>query len=54
MLFAQVDTSALDPMYGRIAIAFLRVVGVAAEQNLARRAVATARTPAWGRSPSAP
>lgn len=40
MLFAQVDTSALDPMYGRIAIAFLRVVGVAAEQNLARRAVA--------------
>jgi hypothetical protein len=40
MLYAQVDTSALDAIYGRIGIAFLRVIGVPAEQNLARRAVA--------------
>lgn len=40
MLYAQVDTAALDPRYGRVAIAFLQVVGVAGEQNLARRAVA--------------
>ncbi|SHH40813.1 TadE/TadG family type IV pilus assembly protein [Massilia sp. CF038] len=40
MLFARVDTGALDERYGRVAIAFLRVVGVAGEQHLARRAVA--------------
>lgn len=40
MLFAQVDTGALDRMYGHIAITFLRVLGVAADQNLVRRAVA--------------
>lgn len=43
MFFAQVDTGELDPVYGRIAVAFLRVVGVDPEQNLARRAVAGRR-----------
>jgi hypothetical protein len=40
LYFARVDTGELDPIYGRVAIAFLRVVGVEGEQNLARRAVA--------------
>lgn len=40
MFFAQVDTGALNEAYGRVTIAFLRVVGVEGEYNLARRAVA--------------
>jgi hypothetical protein len=40
MFFAQVDTGKLNEKYGRVSIAFLRVVGVAGEFNLARRAVA--------------
>lgn len=40
LFYAQVDTSKLEPAVGRVAIAFLRVVGVNGEQNLVRRAVA--------------
>ena len=43
LLFAQVDTIGLDPAHGRVAIAFLRVIGVEGEQNLSRRAVAGRR-----------
>ncbi len=43
LLYAQVDTAGLDAMYGSVAIAFLRVVGVEGEQTMARRAVAGRR-----------
>jgi hypothetical protein len=48
LAFAQVDTSGLDAMYGRVAIAFLRIVGVQGEQNLVRRAVAGRKESALG------
>lgn len=48
MYFAQVDTSGLDEKFGRVAVAFLRVVGVERDQNLVRRAVAGRRDSALG------
>jgi type II secretory pathway pseudopilin PulG len=48
MFFARVDTSGLDAMYGRVSVAFLRVVGVEGEQHLVRRAVAGRKDSALG------
>ena len=43
MYYARVDTSALDAMYGKVGITFLKVVGVDGEYHLSRRAVAGRR-----------
>ncbi len=40
VLYTKVDTSALDSIYGKVSTVFLRVVGVDAEQNLSRTAIA--------------
>lgn len=40
MMFARVDTASLAAVYGRVAVSFLRIVGVAGEQNMSRHAVA--------------
>lgn len=48
LYYAQINTGGLDPIYGRVAVAFLRVVGVAADQNLVRRAVAGRKDTALG------
>jgi hypothetical protein len=48
LYFARVDTSGLDEKYGRVAVAFLRIVGVQGEQNLSRRAVAGRKDSALG------
>jgi hypothetical protein len=38
--FAMVNTAGLEPAYGRIAVSFLRALGIVGEQNMARSAVA--------------
>lgn len=48
LLYARVDTSGLDERYGRVAVAFLKVVGAADQQNLSRRAVAGRKDTALG------
>lgn len=48
MFYARVDTAALDARYGRVAVAFLKVLGVADEQNVSRRAVAGRKDSALG------
>lgn len=48
LYYARVDTGGLDAMYGRVAVAFLRVVGVEGDQNLVRRAVAGRKESALG------
>lgn len=40
LLYARIDTGGMEERYGRVALAFLKVVGVAEQQNLSRRAVA--------------
>lgn len=40
LLFTRVSTAGLDPSYGRIAVSFLRALGIAGEQDMARSAVA--------------
>ena len=40
LYFAKVDTGGLAEQYGRVAVAFLRIVGVDGAQNLSRHAVA--------------
>jgi hypothetical protein len=48
LYFAKVDTSGLAERYGRVAVAFLRIVGVEGSQNLARRAIAGRKDTALG------
>lgn len=48
LYYARVDTAGLDPIVGQVALAFLRVVGVAADQKLVRRAVAGRKDTALG------
>lgn len=48
LFFARVDTGALNARFGRVAVAFLKVVGVEGEQHLQRRAVAGRKDSALG------
>ncbi len=48
LFYARVDTSRLDAIYGRVAVAFLRVVGIDSDQELVRRAVAGRKDSALG------
>jgi hypothetical protein len=48
LMYARVDTGGLDERYGRVALAFLKVVGAADVQNLSRRAVAGRKDSALG------
>lgn len=48
MMFARVDTGALSPEYGKVGVAFLKVVGVTGFQQLERRAVAGRKDSAIG------
>jgi hypothetical protein len=48
LLYARVDTSALDTRYGRIGVAFLQVVQAGSEQHMSRRAVAGRKDSALG------
>lgn len=48
LYYARVDTAGLDPIYGQVAVAFLRVVGASADQNLVRRAIAGCKDTALG------
>lgn len=43
LFFARVDTAGLDARHGKVALAFLQVVGGAGEHNMVRRAVAGRR-----------